>query len=317
MKYVRETTDIQITEPTVISLGKFDGLHMGHKLLLENMMTKKQEGLATVMFTFDIPPKTIVNSEVASVLTTREEKEDIFNETGIDYLIEYPFTKQVQEMEPEAFIRMLVEKLNVKCVVAGRDFHFGHNRRGNYETLQKYGPIYGFETVIVEKKTYENRDISSTFIREEIINGNIEKANLLLGYEYFVKGTVVHGKKLGRELGIPTINQIPPEEKLLPPFGVYVSRVIIDNENYGGITNVGRKPTIEGANPIGVETNIFEFDGDLYGKEVKVQFLKFIRNERKFQSVSELKEQMQEDIRKGKEYLKNNMLRKCYKSVDV
>lgn len=303
MEYIRETTEVQITEPTVISLGKFDGLHMGHKLLVEHMMKKKREGLKTVMFTFDIPPKEIVNKEQQRVLTTNKEKEYIFAQTGIDYLIEYPFTEEVRAMEPEAFVRLLAERLNVKCIVAGKDFHFGHNRSGNYETLQKFGPVYGFETIIVEKRQYEDRDISSTFIREELLAGNLEKANMLLGYEYFVKGVVVHGRQLGRKLGIPTVNLIPDEEKLLPPFGVYVSRVVADGQVYGGITNVGRKPTIEGDNPVGVETHIFDYEEDVYGREIQVQFLAYLRNEKKFDSIEELKGQMTKDIEKGKAYL--------------
>lgn len=303
MEYIRKTTEIQIAEPTVLTLGKFDGLHMGHKLLVDTMMEKKKEGLKTVMFTFDIPPKTVVDGQQQYVLTTCPEKEEVFSKTGIDYLIEYPFTEEVRSMEPEEFIRMLVERLHVKCIVAGTDFHFGHNRSGNYETLQKAGSTYGFETIIVEKKTYENRDISSSFVREEIQNGHMEKANLLLGYEYFVKSEVVHGKKLGRRLGIPTVNLIPPKEKLLPPFGVYVSRILVDGKVYGGITNVGKKPTIEGDNPAGVETHIFDYNEDVYGKEIEIQFLHYMRAEKKFDSVEELKNQMTRDIEQGKTYL--------------
>ncbi len=303
MDYIRETTDIRITEPTVVSLGKFDGLHEGHKLLVETMLKKKKEGLAPVMFTFDIPPKAILNGQNPKVLTTNAEKEYIFARTGIDYLIEYPFTDQVRSMEPEAFVRMLTKQLHVKCIVAGTDFRFGHNRTGNYQTLRALGPSCGFETVVVEKKQYENRDISSTFIREEIQEAHIERANLLLGYEFFVLGKVLHGRRLGRKLGIPTVNLIPPEEKLLPPFGVYVSRVLLDGRLYGGITNVGRKPTIEGENPIGVETHIFDCDGDFYGKEILVQFLTYLRPERKFDSIEDLKAEMTRNIAQGRTYL--------------
>ena len=306
MEYIRDTTNIQIQAPTVLSLGKFDGLHMGHKLLLEEMLRKKrQEGLAAVMFTFDIPPKALVEGEQPGVLTTNAEKKAVFGRTGIDYLIEYPFTEDVRSMEPEAFVELLAERLNVKCIVAGRDFHFGHNRKGDHRTLERLAPVYGYETIIVEKKQYENRDISSTFIREEIKAGHMERANMLLGYEYFIRGTVVHGRRLGHELGIPTVNLVPPMEKLLPPFGVYVSRVVTDGRSFGGISNVGQKPTIEGKNPIGVETHIFDFQEDLYGKEIDVELLSFLRGERKFGSIAELKEQMNRDIERGKEYLKD------------
>ncbi len=321
MEYIRNTTEITITEPTVLSLGKFDGFHMGHKLLLEHMLKKKQEGLTPVMFTFDIPPKALVSQELSCVLTTNEEKESIFQESGIEYLIEFPFTDQVRAMEPEDFLKFLVERLHVKCIVAGKDFCFGHDRKGNYKTLLRLGPVYGFETIILDKKEYERREISSTYIREEILQGHMEKANLLLGYEYFVRGTVVHGRALGRTLGIPTVNLLPPPEKLLPPFGVYVSRVRIlgecdawkeESENcfFGGITNVGKKPTIAGENPIGVETHIFEMNQDLYDREVEIQFLAFLRKEQKFTSVESLKEQINRDMEQGKTYLKGYKRRK-------
>ncbi len=305
MEYIRETTSIRIQEPTVISLGKFDGLHMGHKLLLTEMLRKKQEGLAAVMFTFDIPPKALVEGGQSSVLTTNAEKEAIFSRIGIDYLIEYPFNDRVRSMEPEDFVRLLVERLHVKCIVAGRDFHFGHNRSGDYKTLERLAPVYGYETIIVEKKQYENRDISSTFIREEIRAGHMERANMLLGYEYFIRGTVVHGRRIGHELGFPTVNLLPPAEKLLPPFGVYASRVMIGGRCLDGISNVGRKPTIEGENPIGIETYILDFQEDLYGKEIDVALLSFLRSEQKFDSLTELKTQMTRDIEKENVYLKD------------
>lgn len=305
MEYIRETTEIRITEPTVISLGKFDGLHMGHKLLVDTMLKKRQEGLKTVMFTFDIPPKTIISRESRDLLTTREEKELVFSQTGIDYLIEYPFTEEVRTMEPETFIRMLVKKLNVRCIVAGTDFRFGHNRSGDYRTLEKYSDLYGYETLILKKREYRQREISSTFIREEIQAGNMEMANMLLGYDYFVKGYVSHGKGLGHTLGIPTVNLVPPSGKLLPPLGVYVSRVLVEQKAYGGITNIGRKPTVAEDNPIGVETHIFDFEEEIYGKEIVIQFLHFVRNEMKFDTMEALKVQMIRDIEKGKSYLKN------------
>lgn len=311
MKYISKKSDIHITEPTAISLGKFDGLHTGHKMLVEEVVKKKKDGLKAVMFTFDIPPKAVVGRDALKVLTTNQEKVHIFEQTGIDYLIEYPFTTQVRNMKPEEFIRMLVKNFSVKCIVAGKDFHFGYERKGDYRTLQECCKKYGFEVIIVEKKQYEGRDVSSTFIREEILAGNLEKANMLLGYEFLLKGVVTHGKKLGRTQGVPTVNIIPPTEKLLPPFGVYVSRVIIAGNVYGGITNVGKKPTIEGTNPTGVETNIFDFDEDVYGKEIEIQFLSYLRKEKQFNSVDKLMEQIKKDIVYGKNYLRT------YKSITL
>ncbi len=296
MKYFKNTTEFQVTEPTVISLGKFDGIHRGHELLMEQLAKKKKDGLKTAIFTFDIPPKKNVEHVEAKVLTTNEEKMHIFEELGIDYLVECPFTKEIMCMEPENFIRMLVEKLSVKCIVAGEDFHFGHNRRGDYEMLRKYAGEYGYEAIILKKMKEDARDISSTFVREEIAAGNIEKANHLLGYHYFVKGVVKHGNRIGRTIGIPTVNLLPPEEKLLPPFGVYVTEVLIDGKRYRGVTNVGCKPTIEGKNPVGVETHLLEFREDVYDQVVTVEFIHRLREERKFENIEALKEQMQKDI---------------------
>lgn len=310
MEYIRGTTEFQIAEPTVLSLGKFDGLHMGHQLLMEEMRKKQRLGYQTAIFTFDIPPRKLVANETGSVLTTNREKEYVFSRNGIDYLIEYPFTQEIRSMEPEDFLYMLAQKTRMHWVVAGRDFHFGYQRRGDYRLLQQAGRANGFEACIVEKRQYQGRDISSTCIREQIQKGNIPLANGLLGYEYFVLGRVVHGRKLGRTLGIPTVNQLPPPQKLLPPFGVYVTRVVVDKKSYGGITNVGRKPTIAGENPVGVETHIFDYAGDLYGQEIEVQFLQFLRQERKFESVEALTTEMRKNIQEGRTVFKEYKRRK-------
>ena len=296
MIYIKNTTDFEIMEPTVISLGKFDGIHRGHEVLMEKLSEKKENGWKAAIFTFDIPPRKNVEHVETKVLTTNEEKSHLFEVMGIDYLVECPFTKEIMCMEPEDFIRMLVTKLSVKCIVAGKDFHFGHNRRGDYQMLIKYAEIYGYEAVILPKIQEDDRDISSTYVREEILAGNIEKANHLLGYHYFVQGAVKHGNRIGRTIGIPTINLIPSEEKLLPPFGVYVTEVYIEEKKYHGVTNVGCKPTIKGDHPVGVETHLLDFKEDVYDQVVTVEFLKRVRPEKKFGGMEELKEQMVNDI---------------------
>lgn len=309
MEYIKQSFTFEIQEPTVLSLGKFDGLHRGHELLMEYMAEKKKErqGLKAVVFTFDVPPRGQVQNEKAQVLTTNQEKVKLFEGVGIDYLIECPFTEEIMRMEPEDFIRKMVASLNVKYIVVGTDFRFGHKRRGDYQMLQEYASQYGYEVKVVDKMQEGGRDISSTFIREEIAKGNMEKANRLLGYEFFVEGVVLHGKKLGKAvLGIPTINLLPPEGKLLPPFGVYVTVTEFQGKGYPGITNVGCKPTIEGEHPIGVETHLFDVSRDLYGEEVKVRFLSRVRGERKFGSLEALKVQMGQDILYGRNYFGNN-----------
>ena len=235
MEYIKQSFNFKIEEPTVLSLGKFDGLHRGHELLMRYMAEKKTalDGLKAVVFTFDVPPQGKLHKTRPQVLTTNAEKVKLFEGVGVDYLIECPFTEEIRCMEPEDFIRKTVKSLNVKYLVVGKDFHFGHNRRGDYQMLQSFAGFYGYEVRVVDKMQKDGRDISSTFVREEISRGNIELANELLGYEFFVEGRILHGKHMGNAvLGIPTINLLPPEEKLLPPLGVYVTvKDIADKHN--------------------------------------------------------------------------------------
>ena len=300
MKYIHGTTEFHIEEECVLSLGKFDGLHRGHETLLEHMMEQKNKGCATVLFTFAIPPRPGRINEVQKVLTTNEEKVAICEEQGIDYLIEYPFTKEVMTMEPEAFIEMLASSMKIRGIVVGTDFHFGYQRRGDHAMLQKLAPKYGYTVEVVEKEQSHGRDISSTYIREALHDGNVKLANELLGYRYYVSGIVLHGRQIGRTIGMPTTNLLPPQEKLLPKDGVYLTRTFVKEDEYYGITNVGYKPTVGGETRRGVETYLFDFDGDLYGQDLMVEFIEFRRPEQKFQSLDELKAHILSDMNWGK-----------------
>ena len=255
MEYIKNTTEFSISEETAVSLGKFDGIHKGHVRLLEYLKEKKRLGQKSVVFTFDIPPRQRVGAWAQSkVLTTNEEKMRLFEQNGMDYVIECPFTPEIMHMEAEDFVDMIVRRLHIKSLVVGSDFHFGHNRRGDYQLLRALAGVYGYDVKVVDKVQENGRDISSTLVREEILAGRIESANKLLGYPYFVQGKVVHGNEMGRLFGVPTANLLPPDEKLLPPYGVYVTRTSISGRGdrvYGGITNVGCKPTIQGSNQIG------------------------------------------------------------------
>ena len=303
MRYIKNKLEFNISEPCVISLGKFDGLHAGHRYLMEEMEKGQREGLKSVVFTFDIPPKSVYENEY-KVLSTNEEKMHIFSAQGVDYLIECPFTQEFRQMSPREFLEMLTDKINVRKIVAGTDFCFGYKRSGTYEHLKKYASEFGYEAIIVNKKQFRGEDISSTRIRKCIAAGNMEEANELLGYTYFMSGEVLHGNEIGRTIGFPTANLIPPEEKLLPPNGVYAVEVKIEDQIYTGISNIGCKPTISGDNPIGVETFVFDFSGDLYGKNIHVYFYQFIRREQKFDSLDSLKRQMEKDIVVSRQFFK-------------
>lgn len=219
MIYFRNTHDFSVREPSVISLGKFDGLHLGHRHLMRALKQGKQSGYKSVVFTFDIPPRSLRETD-CRVLSTNSEKEEIFASAGIDYVIECPFTEEMKRMEPYTFLKMLTSRIQVRQIVAGTDFRFGRNRSGSPADLKKHENELGYRAVIVDKVQYGGEDISSTRIRRLISEGRMEEANLLLGYPYFLTAPVIHGMEIGRRIGFPTINQSPPEEKLLPPNGV-------------------------------------------------------------------------------------------------
>lgn len=301
MRYEQDFLHLQLHEPTVLSLGKFDGLHRGHELLMESVFEKAKTGLKAAVFTFELSPNPVF--DIQQVITTKEEKQQLFYERGVDYLIECPFTKEIMQMEPERFIEEIVKRLCVKWIVVGTDFRFGHNRRGDYHMLQAYAGVYGYQVRVVQKMQYQGRDISSTYIREAIGKGSIEFANELLGYPYFIQGKIIRGNQVGRTIGFPTINILPVPEKLLPPYGVYVSRIFLDGRKYGGITNIGIKPTIHGEYPAGAETYIYDFCTDVYDKTAKVELLHFERPEMKFDGIEQLKLQLAKDIAYGAEYL--------------
>lgn len=297
MQYITGTTDFKF-ENTLVSLGKFDGMHKGHRKLIERLKSEKQEDQLTVVFTFDVPPKKIISGGASKCILTKTEKKYIHESLNIDVLIEYPFNNETASMSPEEFVRdILVEKLGVKKIVVGNDFKFGKNRSGDISVLIDLGKVYGFSVIALEKEKYGSKDISSTLIKKEIEKGNVNIANEMLGYPYMVMGEVVYGARIGNTIGFPTINVIPSPEKILPLDGVYQTMVYVDELVYKGVTNVGYKPTVTDKKTRGVETYIIDFSGDLYGKKVKIQFEKFIREERKFNSLEELKNQIKKDIK--------------------
>ncbi len=296
MQLFQHTLAFTSEEDTVLAIGKFDGLHMGHKKLLDVVRREKEKGLKSAIFTFDMAPLDVITHHTTKLLTTNDEKHEIFEAIGIDYFIECPFVDEIRLLEPEDFIRMMVEKMRVKVFVVGTDCRFAHDRKGNCEVLRSYADQYGYRVDVVQKKQYESRDISSTFVREEIEKGNIGKANMLLGYPYFVQGEVLGGNRIGHTIGFPTINQTVPTSKILPPYGVYVSQVNVDEKMYRSITNIGVKPTVSGEDICGVETHILGYSGDLYGRFLRVELLSYIRPERRFSSLDALKMQIGEDV---------------------
>ena len=304
MIYTTQVPHLEKEVRSSVTLGKFDGLHRGHQKLINLIRREQGEKNRSVIFTFDVSPRSYILHSPPKYLLTYEERRELAENLGVDILAECPFTEALMHMEPEDFVKeYLAERLHARYLAVGPDFRFGYQRRGTPELLKELGRTYGFRTEIVEKEKYKGRDISSTFVREELEKGHIEEVNQLLGYTYFTKGEIVHGRQLGRTTGIPTANLIPPVIKKLPPNGVYITESLIQGKTYQGITNIGYKPTVK-ENFLGVETYLFSCNADLYGQEAEVRFYRYLRPEIKFSSLEELKCQMLKDIEEGKSYFR-------------
>ena len=291
---IHDTTDFHSPFPSVVTLGKFDGLHRGHQKLIREVLRLQDKGLYGIAFT--------IAPEENPALLTPQEKGELFEAFGIDCIMRCPYVPEILGMEPEAFVsEVLVEQMKARYIVVGTDFRFGHRRRGDVALLEALQGKYGFRLIVVEKERHEGREISSTYIREVLSDADMELANCLLGYAYPVTGVVEHGRRLGRRIGMPTINLIPDRRKLLPPKGVYFSEVVSDRFRCHGVTNIGCKPTVAGET-LGVETHLYGVREDLYGEPMKVMLKHFRRPEQRFASVDDLKAQMQRDIQAGKAY---------------
>lgn len=300
MQIITNLDEIKLEKPSAVAIGKFDGIHLGHRELLKEIIEKKQEGMKAVVFTFNPSPNILFSKVKEKELTSYEEKRQIFENLGIDILVEFPLTYVTAATSKEVFVEdILIRKLNAKYIVAGTDLSFGKNGEGNSSFLVEESKKLGFEVEIIDKISYKGEIISSTLVRQAISEGNVKKARFLLGNPYFVQGIVQKGNQIGRTIGFPTVNITTVKEKLLPPNGVYKTEVIFDNRILEAITNVGCKPTVTDSGQIFIESYIYNFTENIYGKEIEVHFLEFIRKEQKFGSIEELKQQLQKDIRLG------------------
>ena len=292
-------------ETCAIAIGKFEGLHAGHHKLIRMINNRQQQGEPSVVFTFDKSPRFFFGQR-DGMLFTREERRHVLEQWDLQYLIECPFTKELAGMEAECFVEeILLRKLRVGYLAVGQDFHFGRERQGSVELLQTYAKQGLFTLDIADKEVFNEAPVSSTRVREELAGGNVERVSRMLGYPFFMEGTVVEGNHLGRTWGIPTANILLPEEKLLPPNGVYFARVQVEGEIYNGITNIGHKPTIGNDYAKGAETYLYQFNGDLYGKNIRVELYSFQRPEQKFDSLEALIERLKYDVSCGEAYFRS------------
>ncbi|MDO5346587.1 MAG: bifunctional riboflavin kinase/FAD synthetase [Lachnospiraceae bacterium] len=296
MKYFHGTTQFYMEGASAITLGKFDGVHRGHQKLMRHIKSLETEEIKSVVFA--------LNARTEALILTREEQKDVVEKMGISCLIECPFVPEISGMMPETFVKeILVDRLHAKYITVGSDFRFGYRRQGDAKLLESLQEACGFQVDVMEKERLKDREISSTYVREALAEGKMELAAELLGRPFLVKGVVQHGRRIGRTLGMPTVNLVPSQEKLLPPNGVYASKTEIDGRLCPGITNIGCKPTI-GEKFRGVETYLFDLNQDLYGKEITTFLYGFERPEQKFSSRDELRAQMHRDISFGKEYFR-------------
>ncbi len=302
VKIFHSFVDVDINQKSALTVGKFDGLHVGHNFLVKKIMKKKEEGFCTVVVTFDRAPARTIAQSKDKVLMTRKEKLSFLETAGVDILLELIFDDHLMKMSPDQFILNLVKVCRMGYMCCGSDFSFGYKGAGNIEMLKELSEKHGFLLEVVEKIKSSQRDISSTFVRDEIACGNIKKANELLGYPYFIMGDIIHGNHIGSEkIGFPTINIYPQEEKLLPLNGVYITEVMLLGRKYHGVTNVGVRPSIKEKNKkMSIETHILDFDANVYDHVAKVIFLDRIRGEHKFESLQELKTQIGKDLRQAR-----------------
>ena len=307
MIYFHSALDYYLAGPSAVTLGKFDGVHAGHRLLLRRIREKETKGFTSVVFSME--------AKRGALLMTNEEQRETICGAGIEAMIRCPFVPEVSGMHPEEFIReVLLNRLHAKYIAVGRDFRFGYRRSGDAAFLREYGRSVGINVEVIEKAVYHGREISSTYIREELQKGNMTAVNDMLSEAYPVDGIVLHGAHLGSRLGMPTINLIPDSFKLLPPDGVYYSITTMNNKQYPGITNIGYKPTVDGSFR-GVETFLYGTQGDFYGKNVTVRLLARVRPEAKYESIEALKNQIMTDINAGRMYF-HEQWSVAYESLD-
>ncbi len=301
MEIITGTTKFHIDGKSAVAIGKFDGIHLGHKKLLKYILEQKKDGLKSVVFTFDPSPEEFFTGHTVRQLFTKDEKRREFKKLGIDILIEFPLTEQTAATEPEDFVRrILVGQIHADYIAAGTDVTFGAGGRGDQYLLKSLAGELFYELALIDKVRMDGAEVSSTRVRNEVADGNMAMAERLLGSYYSVSGIVEHGRHIGHTIGIPTVNILPPEDKLLPPFGVYSSKVHLGGKVYDGMTNIGRKPTISEKEKVGVETYIYDYDGDAYGEFIEVELLRFVRPEMKFDNLDMLKAQIDSDLKNAR-----------------
>ena len=293
-------SELLFSEPVTACIGYFDGLHKGHQSLIDHTLSKAKElGTESAIITFDPDPWVVIKQVVdVQHLSTMKQRQKLAAEAGLDHFIVLEFTKEMSNLNEHEFVELLKKNLNLKAMICGFDFHYAAKGKGNAKTLAQHD----FEVVCVESVNDEQGKISSTRICECIDEGKIKEANLLLGYSYVIEGVVVHGNAKGTGIGFPTANILADKELLIPARGVYVGKVEVKGIKYPAMINIGYNPTFNKRRLLSVEAHLLDFSGDIYGEQVQVSFYDKLRDERKFESVNELIQQLKKDVQSTREY---------------
>lgn len=298
MREITDITTFTTQQPTVLTIGTFDGVHLGHQKIVERVVTTaRQEGLLATVFTFFPHPRMVVQHDKGlKLIHTLEEKKQLLQQLRVDLLVVQPFNEAFAQLSAEEFVStILVEHLNVKKVIIGYDHRFGRNRTANIDDMRLFGKKYGFAVEEISVQEVDEVSVSSTKIREALNKGDVTTAEHYLGTPYSLTGRVVHGLKLGRTLGYPTANiQVTEDYKLIPKDGVYAVYSYIDGRKVYGMMSIGKNPTIEGKGA-SIEVYFFDFNGDLYNQKLTIEFVQYLREEQKFATIDLLKKQLQDD----------------------
>jgi len=300
--------DYNSTKPSVITIGTFDGVHIGHTKIINQLTTiSLKNNLTSILLSFFPHPKMVLqNDNELKLINTIQEKEGLLNSLNLDYLIIKEFTKEFSRLSALEFVRdILVNKLNAKHIIIGYDHHFGRNRTANIEQLKEFGELYDFKVTEILAQDIDDIAISSTKIRKALINGEIKLANKFLGYNFFFSGDVVHGNNIGKTISFPTANiKVDQPYKLIPKNGVYIVKTIIDNQTTFGMMNIGYNPTFNGKQK-SIEIHFLNFTKNIYHKNLTIEMIMRIRNEIKFNSVEDLKKQLEKDKLSTLNYIKS------------
>ncbi len=309
MSKIKNISTYKLTEPTIVTIGTFDGVHVGHQKIVNRLINNGKEfHLKSVILTFFPHPRMVLQKDSnIKLINTITERGVILDALGLDYLLVKKFTKAFSKLSAEDFVKtILIDKLNAKKVIIGYDHRFGRNRNANINDLKKFGAIYGFEVEEISAQDINDVAVSSTKIRKALEEGNITKANAFLGYPFMLTGKVVKGKALGRQIDYPTANiQIAEEYKLIPKHGAYIVSSIINKQFVYGMMNIGFNPTVDGDEET-IEVHFFNFNKNIYNKTIQIDLLHRLRNEQKFESIAALKSQLETDKQTSLNYIKSH-----------